>query len=70
MTDKVCKVEPKRAIVYENGSPIVYVLPCGVRYSDKHEVHCSKFSERTCEYLVLEHITEQQEEEEQLRMKD
>jgi hypothetical protein len=64
MTDKICKIEPTRAIVYENGKPIVYVLPCGVRYTAKHEVHCSKFGDRTCEYMALEHIKRQQTESE------
>jgi hypothetical protein len=57
---KICKIEPKRAIVYENGSPIVYVKPCNVKYTDKHEVHCKKWEERTCEYMALEHVKRQQ----------
>ena len=63
---KVCKVEPKRAIVYENGKPIVYVLPCGVKYTTNHEVHCSKWEERTCEYMVLEHVKKQQADAEEI----
>jgi uncharacterized membrane protein YheB (UPF0754 family) len=62
MTEKICKIEPKRAIIPENGSDVIYVLPCGVKYTEKHEVHCSKYEDRTCEYMVLKHIKKQQEE--------
>ena len=61
MTDKkICKIEPTRAEVFENG--IVYVKPCGVKYTDKHEVHCKKYADRNCEYMLKEHIKRQHEE--------
>jgi hypothetical protein len=61
MTEKICKINPIRGEVYENG--IQWVLPCGVKYTDRHEVHCVKYKERTCEYLALNHINQQQIEE-------
>jgi hypothetical protein len=66
MTDKICTIKPKRAIVYENGRDITYVKPCGVKYLDKHEVHCSKYGDRTCEYMALEHVKKQQNEAEEI----
>ena len=59
---KICKVKPTRAIVYENGHSLVYVLPCGVKYTDKHEVHCGKWERRECEYMMLETIEKQKKE--------
>jgi hypothetical protein len=61
MTDKkICNIEPKMAEVYPNG--VIYIKPCGVRYSERHEVHCEKFANRTCEYMALEHIKRQQKD--------
>lgn len=60
---KICNIEPKRIIIPENGSDLIYIKPCGVRYTDKHEVHCKKFEERTCEYMALDYIKKQQEED-------
>ena len=61
LTEKICNIEPTRAEVYQNG--IRYVKPCGVKYSERHEVHCVKYKDRTCEYIVKNHITQQQIEE-------
>ena len=59
---KVCTIEPTRAIVGYSHE-LIFVKPCGVRYTDRHEVHCSKFEDRTCEYMAKKMITEQYEEQ-------
>jgi hypothetical protein len=58
----VCHVEPIRAEVYQNG--IVYVKPCKVKYTDKHEVHCDKYP-YDCEYVVKNYIQSQMEDYEE-----
>ena len=55
---EVCNITPTRAEVYENR--IIYFKPCGVKYSDKHEVHCEKYANGMCEYIVKKHIEQQQ----------
>lgn len=58
----ICKVKPKRVIVYENGKPLEYVLQCGVRHREGVEVHCSKFKNRECEYMLADMILNDLEE--------
>jgi hypothetical protein len=53
----VCKIQPIRAEIYENG--VLYQKPCGLKYSTE-EVHCEKYHDRTCEYMALKHINQQQ----------
>jgi hypothetical protein len=60
---EICDLEPKRAIIPENGSDVIYVKPCGIKYTEHHEVHCNKYKDRTCEYLALKHIEQQQLEQ-------
>lgn len=60
----ICNIEPIRAEVYNNG--IIYIKPCKVRYSEREEVHCEKYTDRTCEYMALKHIERQQKEAETL----
>lgn len=63
MNKDICKVKPKRAIVYENGRPLTYVKPCGVKYTDEYEIHCIKWRDRNCEYMFKDHLEKQYEEE-------
>jgi len=60
MTKSVCKISPKKIEVYANGH--LNVKPCGVKYSEYEEVHCDKYTDRTCEYMMLKVISEQEEE--------
>ena len=55
----ICKIQPIRAEIYENG--VLYQKPCGLKYSTE-EVHCEKYTNRTCEYMMYKLITDQQEE--------
>ena len=59
---KICNIEPVRAIIGYSRE-IIYVKPCGVKYTDKHEVHCQKYADITCEYMALKHINQQQIED-------
>ena len=59
---KICNIQPTRAIVGYSRE-LIFVKPCGVKYTEKHEVHCKRFEERDCEYMALKHINQQQIEE-------
>ena len=55
---KICNVPPVRAVIertrlsYVSTSEVTYVLPCGIKYTDRHEVLCGKTEK--CKYYNRE----------------